>query len=80
MPDDRHAFGGKGDVDPIRHLIAIASAWGGSPDKDAIYLNVTTPDNGESRQVALLPQPGIRWREEPRCWLGIPQRYVDHGN
>ena len=30
---------------PIRHLIGSASAWGGNPDKDAIYLNVTPRGN-----------------------------------
>ncbi len=45
LPDLRHAFGAKGEVDPIRHLIATATAWGGNPDKDAIYLNVTPAKN-----------------------------------
>jgi hypothetical protein len=45
MPDFRQAFGTKDQVDPIRHLIGTAAAWGGNPDKDAIYLNVTTPWN-----------------------------------
>jgi len=45
LPDLRHAFGAKNEVDPIRHLIATATAWGGNPDKDAIYLNVTPVKN-----------------------------------
>jgi hypothetical protein len=45
LPDLRRAFGGKGEVDPVRHLIGTASAWGGNPDKDAIYLNVTPSRN-----------------------------------
>jgi hypothetical protein len=45
LPDLRHAFGAKGEVDPIRHLIATATAWGGNPDKDAIYLNITPAKN-----------------------------------
>jgi hypothetical protein len=45
LPDLRHAGGKRGDVDPIRHLIATASAWGLNPDKDAIYLNVTPKQN-----------------------------------
>jgi len=45
LPDLRHAFGAKGEVDPIRHLIATATAWGGNPDKDAVYLNVTPAKN-----------------------------------
>jgi len=38
LPDFRHAFGAKGEVDPVRHLIGTATGWGGNPDKDAIYL------------------------------------------
>lgn len=45
LPDLRHAFGRKEDVDPVRHFIATASAWGGNPDQDALYLNVTVPQN-----------------------------------
>ena len=29
------------EVDPIRHLIGTAAAWGGNPERDALYLNVT---------------------------------------
>ncbi len=35
-----HAFGRRDDVDPIRHLIASASGWGGLPEQEAFYLNV----------------------------------------
>ena len=45
LPDFRHSFGTKGAVDPVRHLIATASAWGGNPDKDAVYFNVTPRRN-----------------------------------
>jgi hypothetical protein len=45
LPDLRRAFGSKAEVDPVRHLIGTAAAWGGNPDKDAIYLNVTPPQN-----------------------------------
>ena len=40
LPDLRRAGGRKDEVDPVRHLIGTASAWGLNPDKDAIYLNV----------------------------------------
>tara|TARA_R110002110_G_C13463031_1_gene718524 strand:- start:2905 stop:3930 length:1026 start_codon:yes stop_codon:yes gene_type:complete len=33
-------FGSKADVDPVHFLIGSASAWGGLPDKDAVYYNV----------------------------------------
>ena len=45
LPDFKKAFGTKAEVDPVRHLIATAAAWGGNPDKDAIYLNVTPAKN-----------------------------------
>lgn len=39
------AFGAKGKVDPVRHLIGTAAGWGGNPDKDATYLSVTPTRN-----------------------------------
>ena len=45
LPDLRKAFGARSEVDPVRHLIGAASAWGGNPDKDAIYLTVTPSRN-----------------------------------
>jgi hypothetical protein len=45
VPDSRGMFGARGEVDPIRHLIGIAALWGGNPEKDATYLNVTPRRN-----------------------------------
>ena len=45
VPDFKKAFGTKAEVDPIRHLIGTAAAWGGNPDKDATYLNITPAKN-----------------------------------
>jgi hypothetical protein len=45
LPDLRGASGPPGQVDPVRHLIATASAWGLNPDQEAIYLNVTPTNN-----------------------------------
>lgn len=45
IPDFKGAFGSKDQVDPIRHLIGSAAGWGGNPEKDAYYLNVTPPKN-----------------------------------
>ncbi|KWV53655.1 carboxylesterase [Rhizobium altiplani] len=45
IPDFKGAFGSKAEVDPIRHLIGTALGWGGNPEKDAIYLNITPPRN-----------------------------------
>jgi hypothetical protein len=45
VPDTRRMFGTKDQVDPVRHLIGTAMGWGGNPEKDAFYLNVTPPKN-----------------------------------
>lgn len=45
LPDLRRAGGRRGEVDPVRRLIAAATAWGLNPDKDAIYLNITPARN-----------------------------------
>lgn len=50
IPDFGGAFGPKGEVDPIRHLIGTALGWGGNPEKDATYLNVT-PTGNDGTQV-----------------------------
>lgn len=53
LPDLRGAFGSRDQVDPVRHLIATASAWGGNPDKDAVYLNIT-PERNDGTTVHTL--------------------------
>jgi hypothetical protein len=45
LPDSRGMFGTKDQVDPVRRLIGSAMAWGGNPEKDAIYLTITPPNN-----------------------------------
>lgn len=40
LPDFRRAFGRPDEVDPVRHLIASASGWGGLPESEAHYVNV----------------------------------------
>lgn len=45
LPDSKRMFGLKSEVDPVRHLIGTAMAWGGNPEKDAIYINVTPSEN-----------------------------------
>jgi hypothetical protein len=56
LPDMKHAFGPKGQVDPVRYLIGSAAAWGGNPDKDAIYLNVT-PARNDGKTIYKLSVP-----------------------
>ncbi|BBZ25848.1 hypothetical protein MMAD_01430 [Mycolicibacterium madagascariense] len=45
LPDTKGMFGTPTDTDPVRHLIGTASAWGGNPPRDAIYLDVTPARN-----------------------------------
>ena len=54
IPDFKKAFGTPAEVDPIRHLLGTASAWGGNPDKDATYLNVTPEQNDGKTQYRLV--------------------------
>ncbi|MBR0818051.1 DUF1214 domain-containing protein [Bradyrhizobium liaoningense] len=53
----KNAFGAKGQVDPVRHLIGTAAGWGGNPDKDATYLSVT-PEKNDGSTVYKLTVPG----------------------
>jgi hypothetical protein len=50
LPDTKGMFGPKDEVDPVRHLIGAASAWGGNPEKDALYLNFT-PEKNDGKTV-----------------------------
>jgi len=45
LPDTKRMFGTKDRVDPVLRLIGAASLWGGNPEKDAMYLNVTPTKN-----------------------------------
>jgi len=45
LPDTNRMFGARGQVDPVRHLIGSASAWGGNPEKEATYLNIVPAKN-----------------------------------
>lgn len=45
LADSDAMFGPKYDVDPVRHLIGSAFAWGGNPARDALYLTVVPARN-----------------------------------
>jgi hypothetical protein len=45
LPDSKRMFGAKQDIDPVRHLIGSAVAWGGNPEKDAMYFSVNPAQN-----------------------------------
>jgi hypothetical protein len=51
--DNKRMFGSRAEVDPVRHLIGSAMLWGGLPEKDAFYLNIT-PDNNDGAAVSTL--------------------------
>lgn len=55
LPDTRGMFGTRDATDPVRRLIGSASAWGGNPEQDALYLNVVpTRNDGETPHVLTL--------------------------
>ena len=56
LPDSDRGFGTKEQVDPVRRLILSASAWGGNPDSEAKYLNVT-PSKNDGKAVYKLIVP-----------------------
>jgi hypothetical protein len=50
------AFGRKGEVDPVHHLIGTAAGWGGNPDKDASYASYA-PAKNDGKKVYRLQVP-----------------------
>lgn len=63
LGDLHGAFGMPDKVSPVRHLIGAAMAWGGNPEKDAVYLNVVPPHNDGNAvyrlKVANVPVKGF---------------------
>ena len=53
IPDYKGAFGPRDRVDPVRHLIGSAVAWGGNPESEATYLNAT-PEKNDGKTVYTL--------------------------
>lgn len=45
LPDTKNMFGTKDRVDPVRFLIGSAMGWGGNPETEATYLNITPTQN-----------------------------------
>ena len=50
IPDTKRMFGKRSEVDPVRHLIGTAILWGGLPEREGLYLNVT-PDKNDGKAV-----------------------------
>jgi hypothetical protein len=77
----KNAFGAKGQVDPVRHLIATAAGWGGNPDKDAAYLSFTPAKNdGETVYKLRVGQVPVRLLVHQRLqcrWL-LPEKRPQH--
>lgn len=53
LPDSKRMFGTPEDTDPVRHLIGAATAWGGNPERDALYLNVVPAQNDGTTELRL---------------------------
>jgi hypothetical protein len=51
-----NAFGRKGEVDPIQHLMGSAFGWGGNPQRGAMYFNVT-PQKNDGKTAYTLTMP-----------------------
>lgn len=50
LPDSKGMFGPAAEVDPVRRLIGAAAAWGGNPERDALYLTVN-PEHNDGETV-----------------------------
>lgn len=53
LPDTTRMFGTPETTEPVRRLIGSAAAWGGNPERDALYLNVTPPADTEGAAYRL---------------------------
>lgn len=51
-----NAFGRKGEVDAIQHLMGSAFGWGGNPQRGAMYFNVT-PEKNDGKTAYTLTMP-----------------------
>jgi len=50
------AFGPRGQVDPLQHLLGAAFGWGGNPDRGAMYFNVS-PEKNDGTTAYTLTMP-----------------------
>jgi hypothetical protein len=50
LPDAKGLSGPRGAGDPVRRLIGAGAAWGGLPEQDALFVNVT-PDRNDGRTL-----------------------------
>lgn len=54
--DFSRAFGRRGEVDPIEHLIGSAAGWGGNPQRGAMYFNFN-PEKNDGKTAYTLTMP-----------------------
>src|SRR5262249_45644875 len=57
LSDTKGMFGARGQVDPTRHLIGSGMAWGGNPEKDAVYLPIV-PAQNDGKTIYRMLVPG----------------------
>lgn len=50
------AFGRRGEVDPIQHLMGAAYGWGGNPQRGAMYF-AATPEKNDGKTAYTLDMP-----------------------
>lgn len=58
IPDSRRMFGKRDQVDPVRHLVGSAIAWGGIPEKDAFY-QIVNPERNDGTTAYRLDLPAV---------------------
>ncbi len=56
MKDFSEAFGRRGDVNPIEHLMGCAAGWGGNPQRGAMYFSVS-PEKNDGKTAYTLTMP-----------------------
>lgn len=57
MKDFSEAFGPRGEVNPIQHLMGCAGGWGGNPRRGAMYFSFTPKKNdGKTAYTLTMPK------------------------
>lgn len=57
MGDFSKAFGARGEVDPIEHLMGCSAGWGGNPQRGAMYFSVSPEENnGKTAYTLTMPK------------------------
>lgn len=56
-PNTKNMFGKEEDVNPVLFLLGAAGAFGGLPEKDAVYFNITPKQKGKSFTITVKDVP-----------------------